>query len=493
MLQSFRRVAEVVLSASLLALAIPTGCATGDADSCERNSDCDAGYCLESKCRRDCVDAALDCPKGYACSAIGKCEFGGAGASGASTTGGAAGALAGTGGVTTGGVSGKGGAGASGSAQAGAAQGGAGSSQGGAGSSQAGAGSSQAGAGSSQAGASGDPFGGGGAAGAATGAAIELDRCDSDTDCASGLVCRADAKGAIARCTRTCSSNADCFGGRRCELIDGVKACVMGDVGRPCAAPSDCNFGCLLVPKTCTTPCATGADCPNGFACQAVGAPATRVCVKLSEACDADASACVVPAACDTKAPLIVNSCTSACDTAGDCPVRAAGLPAWTCDGTCRRPPDVLGPLAGGTYPTQWACGPGGVPVNLCGDGQHLDFEAFDIPAPPSVDCNKPTTTSGKDSDACVDSCRYKGGCGVGFACTAVGSVASSRIGLCLPTGGDPTGSPCKSGLTCEFGYCTAAGACSRDCTADGLCPTGTACVAGGGPPVEGMPFRRCQ
>ncbi|MCC6648317.1 MAG: hypothetical protein IT374_22445 [Polyangiaceae bacterium] len=93
-------------------------------------------------------------------------------------------------------------------------------------------------------------------------------------------------------------------------------------------------------------------------------------------ACDVDACDCVVPAACDTEAPLIVNSCTSACDTAADCPVRAAGLPTWTCDGTCRRPSDVLGPLAGGTYPTQWACGPGGAPVNLCGDGQHAAHRA---------------------------------------------------------------------------------------------------------------------
>lgn len=342
-------------------------------------------------------------------------------------------------------------------------------------------------------GSAGEPFGGGGSAGAAVGTAIELDACSGDGDCTPGLLCRASAKGDGARCTRTCNSNTDCFGGRRCELIDNAKVCVQGDVGRACTSPNDCDFGCLLGPKYCTTACTNGSDCPNGFACQPIGTPATNVCVRVSEACDVDATKCIVPAACDTKLPLIVNSCTAACNSAADCPQRAAGLPPWTCDGLCRRPNDVFGPLSGGTFPTQYACGPGNAVVNICGDGQHIDFAAFDIPAPPAVNCSNGTTTSGKDSDSCVDSCKYKGGCAYGFTCTGVGNLGGSRIGLCLPGGNAPTGSPCQSGLTCEFGYCTAAGKCSRDCTADGLCPTGTTCKAVAGPTSEGLPFRRCD
>jgi hypothetical protein len=34
---------------------------------------------------------------------------------------------------------------------------------------------------------------------------------------------------------------------------------------------------------------------------------------------------------------------------------------------------------------------------------------------------------------------------------------------------------------------------CSRDCSADGLCPTGTTCTSGGGPSVEGKAFARCE
>jgi hypothetical protein len=55
-------------------------------------------------------------------------------------------------------------------------------------------------------------------------------------------------------------------------------------------------------------------------------------------------------------------------------------------------------------------------------------------------------------------------------------------------------GAPCTKDGSCFFGYCNrSSGKCSRDCTADGLCPTGSTCTAAGGPPVDGQPFRRCQ
>ena len=488
------RAAAVLLSAALCALA---SCAEADESSCERNSDCDRGYCQAGKCRRDCVDSALDCPKGYACSLTGRCEFDGAQAGAA----GEAGASGGGGQAGTSGVAGEAGmsggsgeAGMSGSAgQGGAAGQGGGSGSGGqAGQAQGGQGGAQGGAGQGGAGAGGEggsPFGGGGA----TGGKIELDACSSDGECKAGLLCRADFKGATPRCTRGCAGNAECLGGRRCEAIDGAKVCVTGDVGRGCTAADDCNFACLLGQKYCTTTCKSGLDCPNGYACQPVGSPAQYVCAKVAEPCDAGASGCIAPAACDSSADVLVSSCTAACDSAADCPQRAIGLAPWTCDGLCRRPPDVLGPLPGGSTPTQYACGPGGGPVNLCNDGQHIDFAAFTIPTPPPVNCNSPTTTSGSATDSCVDSCRYEGGCPWGFTCTAVGNLNNSRIGLCLVNGGLPVGAPCTDGTECAHGYCTLAGKCSRDCSADGLCPSGTTCVAGGGPSVQGLPFKRCE
>lgn len=91
----------------------------------------------------------------------------------------------------------------------------------------------------------------------------------------------------------------------------------------------------------------TGADCPNGWGCMLVGGQ--NVCVKAEAPCSAvDSSACIAPAACDESPTLVVGGCTLACNSAADCPQRAAGLAPWTCNGLCRRPSDVFGPLAGG-------------------------------------------------------------------------------------------------------------------------------------------------
>lgn len=460
---------------ALVSSAAFAGCAGGNADECSRNSDCDAGYCLDGKCRQDCIDSTKDCPKGYVCSAIGKCEFGGGAGGGAGTAG-----AAGTSGTSgTAGASGTAGKAGSGTAGSGATSG-----SGTAGSQTAGS-SSTGGTGT----AGSDPFGG---SGGATAGGAELDPCSGDGDCKSGLLCRPDVKGGPTHCTRTCSSNGQCFGGRRCETVDGAQVCAMGDVGRTCTAADQCLFGCLTSQKYCTTACQTGGDCPNGYACQPVGTPPTKVCAKVEAACDSGTSECIAAAACDMSPNLVVVSCTAACNSAADCPQRAAGLPAWTCDGLCRRPADVKGPLEGGSTPTQYACDGTGQVVNLCNDGQHIDFVAFDIPKPPAVSCSATTTTSGAAGDSCVDSCRYQGGCSAGYACTAVGNVGGARIGLCLLAGGNPVGSACANGTQCQYGYCVN-GKCSRDCSADGLCPTGSSCVAAGGPPVEGMAFKRCE
>lgn len=224
-----------------------------------------------------------------------------------------------------------------------------------------------------------------------------------------------------------------------------------------------------------------------------IGSPPQRVCVRAEAYCSAqDPSACIVPAACDESPTLIVGGCTLACASASDCPRRAAGLPGWTCDGLCRRPVDVYGPLEGGYTPAQYHCDANGNPVNLCNDAQHIDFDAFTIPPPPPVNCASQQTFDGAPGDACVDSCRYQGGCPHGFACSAVGQVAGQRIGLCLPTGPGEVGAACQTDDQCVFGYCSG-GKCSRDCTADGVCPTGSTCVAPGGPTVEGAAFRRCE
>ena len=269
------------------------------------------------------------------------------------------------------------------------------------------------------------------------------------------------------------------------------------DVGKTCSVANDCQFACVTSTGYCTSKCNVGADCPNGWGCQPVGGQ--KVCVKAAAPCGpGDTGACIVPAACDTSATLSVGGCTLACNTVADCPVRAQGLASWTCDGLCRRPSSgataIYGPLEGGFKPAQYACNLASQPVTVCGDGLHIDFDGFTIPATPSVNCASPVTTDGFPGDACVDSCRFAGGCPYPFACVALGNVGG-RIGLCLPAyGSGEVGGPCTKDQDCFFGYCNRnVGKCSRDCSRDGLCPSGSACMAAGGPSVEGLPFKRCE
>ncbi len=447
------RWALVVVGLASLA-ATWTGCAAAGLTKCQFNSDCSVGYCgPDGTCQRNCVVASRDCPRGFICDQNAQCVPGqGGGNAGGGDVGGAGPSVGGSGGA---------GAGASVS-------------------------SSGAGAGSSTSASSGT----GGA-----GSKHELDRCASDGECASPLICRAMTPNGVERCTRTCSTSSECMTGTLCEPIGSEHYCAASDTGRSCTAAAQCNFACLTSQQYCTNTCATGADCPNGYGCEAVGSPPVRVCVKAEAPCGpGDTSACIASAACDVGPNMVVGGCTLACNTASDCPQRAAGLAPWTCNGLCRRPGDVSGPLETGYTPAQYACSGGGTEVNVCNDGLHIDFDQFIIPSPPTVSCGASmTTTDGVSGDACVDSCRYQGFCPFGNACVAVGSVGSQRAGLCLPTGAGEVGASCSHDRDCVFGYCLTIGVCSRDCTFDGVCPSGTTCTAGGGPAVEGKPFRRCE
>lgn len=461
---------RIRLAASALACAVilaaagfaAPACATKT--PCQFNSDCVNEYCDNGVCKHDCVDSALDCASGHVCNAIGKCGVDDG--SGGSTTGQGGGATTGTGGATTGG----GGAGASGAGGLGA-------------------GGSHAG-GATTTSTSTDAGVGGQGGGPALGR--ELDLCAKDADCASPLSCKPLVVAGKQRCTRACQSNGDCMAGTRCLTVGGAKACMGDDIGRSCNVATACNFACFTPgPGYCTVPCVSGADCPNGYGCMAVSGQ--RVCIKAEAEADQCSPVgpnkkCIVPAACDDT--ILVSSCTLACDSAADCPQRAAGLAPWNCDGLCRRPDDVTGPLPGGTA-AEYAC-LGNQVVNLCNDAQHMNFATFSLPNPPQLQCPVNVSVVGSPGDSCVDSCRYQGGCPHGFGCTALGGVGNGRIGLCLPSGFGEVGANCQKDGDCAFAYCNK-GICSRDCTADGICPTGSSCVVGGAPAVEGVPFRRCE
>lgn len=460
-------------------LLIASPCAVVGAcagETCERNSDCVNAQCISGECVSECK-LDIDCDFGLVCNVqVGRCDpptDGGAGTGGVPPDG-SAGTGAGPGGGSggqAGGAGGAGGAPSGGGSGGGGAPGGGGATSGG---------------------------GGAGGSGGATAPKLELDLCQNDGECGA-LVCRPYAKGLAKRCTRTCASTASCPSGARCEAIGSEKYCVQSDVGRGCSVASDCQYACVTSTKYCTSPCNSGSDCPNGWGCMAVSGQ--KVCVKAAEPCDStNTAACIVPAACDTSPSLVVAGCTLACSTAADCPQRAQGMTPWACNGLCRRPTSgataIWGPLEGGTAPAQYACNAASQVVNVCGDGQHIDFAAFTIPNAPAVSCSSPITTDGLAGDACVDSCRYQGGCPWGMQCTALGSIgAASRIGLCLPAlGGGEVGAACGKDGDCFFGYCNRnTKKCSRDCSKDGLCPSGSTCVAAGGPAVESLAFRRCE
>lgn len=423
-------------------------CAESSGSSCKLNSDCLDAYCRDGVCTQDCVDAAKDCPKGYVCNSIAQCEYAGpvAGAGGGVTQGGSGGQSAGGAPMTS---SGPGGGGQSPDASSSST---------------------------------------GGAGGNMPELKEDLTLCQTDDQCASGL-CKPMTPSGVRRCTKSCSASSQCYSGFRCETEGADQVCRASDIGRACNAAGQCNFACLSPLNHCTSECDNASDCPNGYGCADAGG--TKVCVRLSADCAADTSQCVAANVCDTS--LVVSSCSMACASAADCPQRASGLPPWTCDGLCRRPPDVYGPLPGGYEPAQWSCNFNGDVVNVCNDGLHIDFDAFTQPAAPSVNCNAPSTTDGLPGDACLDSCRYRGGCAFGFACSGLAELSSGRIGLCVYSGGEEVGSACASNGECAFGLCSEAGVCSRDCSRDGVCPSGSSCVAQGGPLIEGLPYKICQ
>jgi hypothetical protein len=465
-----RRLREVpvVLGLALLAVSLSgtvSSCA-GQA-ACEYNSDCFQSYCSAGVCKKDCINASIDCPRGYICTQTAQCEPPyDAGPDGAPPD--ANMPLD----ASHEDVSSQHDAGHGSGHDAG----------------HDGSMSSEASAGD---------------AGMHDALTVdsgplktELDLCASDSECHPSLVCRALYVGGATRCTRTCTATPDCMEGTACIQVGSEQYCVLQDTGRVCTVASTCNFACLTAQQYCTMPCASGSDCPNGYGCQAVGMPAQSVCVKAEVSCGAgDTSGCIAAAACDTSATLVVAGCTLACSDASFCPQRAEGLNPWTCDGLCRRPADVFGPVQQGAG-AQYACDSSDVVVNVCNDAQHIDFTAFTIPNPPAVSCSATMTTAGVAGDSCVDSCLYQGGCAFGYLCNAVGSLgSSSRIGLCLPAlSGGEVGASCTTDGDCFFGYCASTTSkCSRDCTDDGVCPTGSTCLPSGSIPVEGLTFKICQ
>ena len=431
-----RSALSVVFVAAVASLVAASSCAT--AVECTTNSDCPKGeYCAASHCRLNCSDSARDCRAGEYCDINGMCQSGDAGAPVDSSVGTDGGVADGSAALPDGSVA-------------------------------------DTGAGPD----------------AASGALRTFDLCSQQSDCKSGLLCKPLAPGDAARCTPVCATAAQCFSAGRCLKVGADQYCVRGDVGRACSGASDCNYACLTPGSYCTASCTSGGDCPNGYGCMTISNQ--KVCVKAEFYCGGGQTCSSLK--CDTS--MLVSSCTTSCASAADCPQRAGPLAKWTRQaGSCARPSDVVGPVGQGET-AEYACDVSNNVANLCNDAQHIDFDKFVVPSPPSLSCPSNAAAGGAPGDVCVNSCKYAGGCIDGFACTAVGNIANQRIGLCLPSGGGTeVGGSCARDGDCAFGYCSQ-GRCSRDCSGDGLCPSGSTCSAVGGPipNVENsVAFRRCQ
>lgn len=506
---AFRASLALVTVAGTLLLA--TSCARPAA--CQRNSDCDNAYCFEGECKRDCIEAERDCPEGWVCNVNAQCVPLNEGPIGGPDAGD----------PDDGGAGGAGGSDDSdASVDSGIEDGGDGGSGGGGGTEDDGGfGGSGGGGGIENDGGLGGSGGRGGRDGGSDldggdeddGGIVDdggsepprplglLDLCAEDGECEGDSICRPMWVNGPKRCTKACTASAQCMTGTRCESVGGERFCAQTDIGKACSTNDDCNSRCMLLRGYCTSQCNTGADCPNGYGCTGVGDPPVRMCVKVAVYCGDDEYVCAGgPAACEHD-DIPISSCTIPCSTTSDCPQRATALgdnwkcmkaPNWT-TGYCMRPGDVYGPTPGG-QPTEYLCAPGTYTVvNACNDGINTDLDAWYTPSPPYVNCAAGRTTEGVPGDSCVDSCRYQGACAFGFSCAAISSVGGNRLGLCLPTGNGEIGDACTKHRDCAFGYCNLdTNTCSRDCSADGVCPSGSTCTATGAF-IEGIPFKRCE
>ncbi len=314
-----------------------------------------------------------------------------------------------------------------------------------------------------------------------------FDPCTIDDDCQSGA-CSRPATGR-SFCSRTCTTRRDCFDGTLCSSTG---RCVPDDTGRPCDPRTDaatCARGFCFGNSAsgvghCTRECASGADCPAGYACSSVSG--TSVCVEVERRCnrasECPSNFCLGPA---TSA---FRGCTSQCRSAADCPRRMAVddgtgrllvLPPYTCTNVegvnlCVPPIDILGGDIIGSDPIGATCSATGAPN--CYSGV----------------CDTGDATS---AAACVQGCTPSGGCPSGFACrTWLPDGPTGGLYLvCRPAGTGGLGSTCAVAADCASALCYGSGAtgvCTRFCN-DGVCPSGMTCTPVGNT-VDGTRVALC-
>jgi len=272
-----------------------------------------------------------------------------------------------------------------------------------------------------------------------------LDPCTSTVDCQS-MDC-APLGPTVGFCTRSCTSRRDCGDGYLC--VRG--RCVADDTGTPCdpRTPTGCAFACFGNSASgrghCTRECASGRDCPAGYACQPVGG--TPVCVEIEAPC-ARAADCVTNL-CLGPMGSSFRGCTALCRTAADCPSRMViedhgrlvALPPYTCqvvEGMQLCVPPIQRVVSGGDLT-------GSDPIGATCDGS----------PGATVQCRSGVCDGEQTPGTCVQGCSPAGGCPAGFACRPWlpdGPTGSVYL-VCRPAGrGGLAAAPARGGRTAPPG-----------------------------------------
>jgi len=251
-------------------------------------------------------------------------------------------------------------------------------------------------------------------------------KCNTEYDCASGLVCVAGTCREPAKATTGCEEDNACAPPLRCVSH---KCAALREEGQACNETFECAQGLLCSDKKCTPPaaiCTADNTCGNRSSC---GAP--RACAPRSNA-DAD--------------------CESDRDCANDlyCGSESKCIALPGLDAPCAN-----GAMCGGGL----ACDPPGTEDPRCrvlpGDGKPCGLTSFGVFAcAPDLGCLDGTCgpLPGEGATCTVDS-----RCASGFVCdfTAEGS-------FCVKP--KPTGGTCQNEVVCgPSGHCGVDGLCAPD------------------------------
>lgn len=267
--------------------------------------------------------------------------------------------------------------------------------------------------------------------------------------CADLAVCRSAVCFGDGSCglptNETCGSSGECRNSA-CVAADGPRCGKLN--GAPCAAAPECRSGICNADGGCGD--------PNGTACTTPGTCRSGVCNAgvCSGECATDAQ-CPSPFFCDASNKRCVRDYPNGGPTAPLTCTRAAQCESGVCgaDNACGDP-DSAACTVGTT------CRSGGCVTGKCTITCTIDAE-----------CAATHFCDDASKKCVLDKAN-------GIACARKSACIS---GICNADGscGQPTGQPCGGAVQCRSDLCDATGTCATACTADPQCAQGKFCDAG--------------